>query len=81
MKKLNYKLNPELAKIEAPVVLVIDGEELAYENGAALLHLNFKHNYLVEKISARDNMVVVCLKENNEINSMNWVGEEAVSFF
>lgn len=78
---MNYKLNPELAKIEAPVVLVIDGEEQAYENGAALLHLNFKQNYIVDKIAARDNAVVVFLKKNDEINSMNWVGEEAVSFF
>lgn len=78
---MNYKLNPELAKIESPVVLVIDGEEQSYENGTALLHLNFKQNYLIDKIAARDNAVVVFLKKNDEINSMNWVGEEAVSFF
>ena len=78
---MNYKLNPELAKIEAPVVLVIDGKEQSYENGAALLHLNFKQNYLIDKISARDNSVVVFLKRNDEINNMNWVGEETVSFF
>lgn len=78
---MNYKLNPELAKIEAPVVLVIDGEEQVYENGAVLLHLNFKQNYLIDKIAARENAVVVFLKKNDEINSMNWVGEEAVSFF
>ena len=46
---MNYKLNPELAKIESPVVLVIDGEEQSYENGTALLHLNFKQNYLIDK--------------------------------
>lgn len=78
---MNYKLNPELAKIESPVVLVIDGEEQSYANGTALLHLNFKQNYLIDKIAARDNAVVVFLKKNDEINSMNWVGEEAVSFF
>lgn len=78
---MNYKLNPELAKIDAPVILVIDGEEQSYENGTALLHLNFKQNYLVEKISARDNAVIVFLKVNDAINDINWVGEEAVSFF
>ena len=78
---MNYKLTPELAKIEAPVVLVIDGKEQSYEKGSALLDLNFKQNYLIDKISARDNSVVVFLKRNNEINSINWVGEETVSFF
>ena len=78
---MNYKLNPELAKIESPVVLVIDGEEQSYENGTALLHLNFKQNYLIDKIAARDNAVVVFLKKNDEINHINWVGEERVSFF
>lgn len=78
---MNYKLNPGLAKIEAPVVLVFDGEERSYENGAALLDLTFKQNYLVDHISARDNAVVIFLKENNEINHINWVGEETVSFF
>ena len=78
---MNYKLNPELAKIEAPVILVIDGEEQSYENGTALLHLNFKQNNLIDKIAARDNTVVVFLKKNDEVNSINWVGEEAVSFF
>ena len=78
---MNYKLNPELAKIEAPVVLVIDGKEHSYENGVALLHLNFKQNYLIDKITARDNSVVVFLKRNDKINNMNWIGEETVSFF
>ena len=78
---MNYKLNPELAKIDAPVILVIDGEEQSYENGTALLNLNFKQNYLIEKISARDNAVIVFLKVNDAINDINWVGEEAVSFF
>ena len=78
---MNYKLNPELAKIESPVILVIDGEEQVYENGTALLHLNFNQNYLIDKISARDNAVIVFLKVNDAINDINWVGEEAVSFF
>lgn len=78
---MNYKLNPKLAKIVVPVILVIDGEEQSYENGVALLHLNFKQIYLIEKISARDNAVIVFLKVNDAINDINWVGEEAVSFF
>ena len=78
---MNYKLTPELAKIEAPVVLVIDGKEQSYEKGSALLDLNFKQNYLIDKITARDNSVVVFLKRNDKINNMNWIGEETVSFF
>ena len=78
---MNYKLNPKLAKIVAPVILVIDGDEQSYENGVALLRLNFKQNYLVDKITAQNNAVVIFLKVNNEINNINWIGEEAVSFF
>lgn len=78
---MSYKLNPELAKIEAPVVLVVEGTEHFYESGTVLMNLTFDRNYFVDKISARDNAVVIFLKKNDKINDMNWVGEEAVSFF
>ena len=78
---MTYKLNPSLAKIVSLVVLVMDGNETQYPNGAALAECEFEKNYLVESISARDSAVVVALKENTTVNQINWVGEEAVSFF
>lgn len=78
---MNYKLNPELAKIKGPVMLVIDGNEQIYEDGSALTELTFERNYLVDSISARDNTVVVVLRPNHQMNDIHWVGEEAVSFF
>lgn len=78
---MNYKLNPTLTKIEAPIILIIDGNEQTYENSKALTELSFEKHYLVDKIFARNNAVVVVLKQNNKINEINWVGEEAVSFF
>lgn len=41
---MSYKLNPELAKIEAPVVLVVEGTEHFYESGTVLMNLTFDRN-------------------------------------
>lgn len=78
---MNYKLNPILAKIQSAVVLVIDGNEQTYDNGTVLTNVAFEQNYLVDSISARDSAVVIVLKQNDKINEINWIGEEAVSFF
>lgn len=77
---MTYKLNPELRLIKAPVILVIDGKEQDYENGEKLMLLTFEKNYLVEAITAKDEHVVIMLKENDQVNTTNWAGEEVVSF-
>lgn len=78
---MTYKLNPNLAKIESPVILIIDGIEHRCENGEAVTKLTFERNYLVDKITARDNLVVITLKLNGNINTVYWDSEEAVSLF
>ena len=80
---MTYKLNPEIAKIVSPVVLIIDGAEIICEDGAEAAEMTFEKYYVIETISARANAVFICLKENDRINEISWIGEEAVnaSFF
>ena len=78
---MTYKLNSDLILIKSPIILVIDGEERSYPSGESLVKLEFNKRYVVESIRARDSYVVVTLEENNTINAVNWIGEEAVSFF
>ena len=77
---LTYKLNPELRLIKVPVILVVAGEEHSYPDGESLTALEFENRYLIDSISARDSTVIVTLKENDRVNEITWVGEEAVSF-
>lgn len=78
---MTYKLSPQLRFIKTPVILVIDEEEKRYPGGECLTKLEFDKRYVIDSISARDNAVVVTLKENNQSAIINWIGEEAVSFF
>lgn len=77
---MTYKLSPQLRLITAPVILVVEGVERQYSNGEELTRLTFDKNYIIDSISARDCEVVVTLKENERKFSINWVGEEEVSF-
>ena len=77
---MTYKLNPQLRLIKAPVILVIEGMERRYNSGEELTTLIFDKNYIIDSISARDNKVVVTLKENDRQFNINWIGEEEVSF-
>ena len=73
---MTFKLNPELRLIKAPVILVVDGEEQKYQDGEALVTLEFDKRYVVDSIGARDGSVVVTLKVNDRVNDITWVGEE-----
>ena len=80
---MTYKLDQEVRKIISPITLIFsDGaDERIYSDGAALAGAVFQKNYCIESISARNGHVVLTVKENSAVNAMNWVGEEAVSFF
>ena len=60
---MTYKLNPALRKIQSPITLVIDGAETAYPNGAVLTEQIFEKRYTVESMTARDDRIVIELKE------------------
>lgn len=78
---MTYKIDPNVKLIVSPVIAVIDGKETLYENGTALSEADFDKYYVITRITARDNIVVLELEENKRINDITWIGEEAVSFF
>ena len=80
---MTYKLNPEVKKITSPIKITFDGSDsvLNFANGAALADADFEKNYLIDSVSAKDNLIEITLRENDMVNVVNWVGEEAVSFF
>ena len=78
--EMTYKLNPELRLIKSPIILLIDGEEITFPDGAALTEEIFDKNYIISSITTRENHIVMELKENKNIGVVNWIGEEPVSF-
>lgn len=77
---MTYRLSPEVRKITSPVILLFsDGREgERYENGAALANAVFCKNYLIESLSVRNGSVVLAVRENDQVNAMDWDGMEAV---
>lgn len=77
---MTYKLSPQLRLIKAPVILVVEENERQYGSGEELTRLTFDKNYIIDSISARDSEIVVTIKVNERNFSINWIGEEEVSF-
>ena len=80
---MTYKLNQEVKKIASPITIRFDGSDdvLSFANGTALADACFEKNYLIESVAAKDSTIEITLRENDMVNVVNWVGEEAVSFF
>ncbi len=80
---MTYKLNPDVSKICAPVIVrFASGEaEQRFPNGVALADAVFEKNYLTDSLTVENESVVLVLRENDRVNVINWNGEEAVSFF
>lgn len=78
---MTYKLNPELRKIPSPVVLVFpNGKRTQYPCGIAVTKDTFDKKYGIESMKASNSSIEIRLKEPS-VNEINWIGEEAVSFF
>ena len=80
---MTYKLNPELKKICAPIIVrFTDGTApMTFPNGEALTAATFSKKYLIDSISTENNSIVLTLRENDTENTVNWTDEKAVSFF
>ena len=76
-----YSLPEIIGKMTCPVVLAIDGQETAFADGSAAVQQKFGKWYLIDKMFARNDEIVVHLKENDKINDTDWCGEERASFF
>ena len=78
---MTYKLNPAIRKIVSPVKMVFpDGSEQSFKSGLEASQAEFDKRYVIHSMSAENSTVVMYLTEV-EGPLMNWVGEEAVSFF
>ena len=78
---MTYKLNPEIAKITSPVVLIFpNGERKQFENGTEAYSAVFENRYLIQELCAVNDAIEMKLVEQ-EAPIMNWCGESATSFF
>ena len=78
---MTYKLNPELKKIQSPITLVLpDGSRSEYQSGTDVTSEMFEKRYTVSSMRAIENSIEIRLEEAS-VNEINWIGEEAVSFF
>lgn len=82
---MTYKLNPEVRKISSPIILEFceERERQRFADGTALAEAVFNKNYCIESISAKENCILLTVRENDRVNATNWIGEETAepSFF
>lgn len=80
---MTYKLEAFIEKIKSPIVCVFGDKEVEYTDGMTLSKQIFDKYWLVDSISVRDEKIALVMKENKNINNVEWIGEDAVdkSFF
>ena len=88
---MTYKLSDSiLGKIKGSFICIINGKETVYENPNDLMSQAFDKNYIIASIEAKNNQIVITLKENDIIpNDLNadWAKEhmektgKEISFF
>ncbi len=77
---MEYGIMFDFEKICAPVILQIGDERREYADGKAASAVKFPEPYLVEKIGAEDNKVVVYDVNNTKMNDTSWT-DKNVSLF
>ncbi|ADU24291.1 hypothetical protein Rumal_3867 (plasmid) [Ruminococcus albus 7 = DSM 20455] len=78
---MTYRVERFVAKIESPVVAVIEDKQMEFADGKALAETTFSKLFCIESLAARGSKVFVKLVENDRLNDMNWTGEEQADFF
>ena len=77
---MKFKIDSGVMRIVSPIVLIIDGQEQRFENGAALADYEFDKRYSIESISAKGDIIYLSAKEGVSSPSSDWA-KEKVSFF
>lgn len=75
------KLSCEVKKIKSRILVKFEGNEAEYESGAELADVEFDKYYLIDSITAENDMVVLTLVENTKINDISWNNNDDISFF
>ena len=77
---MTYKLEPGLSRIASPLTLVFpNGSKQRYNNGKAVAELVFDKRFLVDKIKAKDNNILITLIEQAGPEDY-WTGKEHTFF-
>ena len=77
---MTYKINPEVSKIESPIVLVFpNGEKKSYHSGIDVAEAAFDRRYIISTLKAVDDKIEIDLLEPVLAGS-NWIGEEQTFF-
>ena len=78
---MTYKINQFVEHIVSPVCVIIGNRKIRFKDGKQLAETTFDKNYLIDEIYSEDGGICISFKENDMIHTMNWIGEEPVSFF
>ena len=78
---MTYRIEQFVAKIESPVIAVLQGEQREFPNGRALAETAFSRLFRIESLTAQGDRIIIKLVENDRLNDTNWTGEEQAGFF
>lgn len=78
---MTYKIDQFVSKISSPITVLVGDKILEFENGETLAGYVFDKKYSVADLRAEGSVVIITLAENEQVNDMNWIGEEQVGFF
>ena len=77
---MTYKLNPAIAKIASPVTLVVDGEQMEFEDGQAAAEATFGCRHAVASIRAVGDTVEIELEQLPAVDT-SWGDSASLCFF
>lgn len=77
---MTYKLNNGVKKIQSPIVLLLCGQKIRFNNGVELAEKEFDKPYTIETITAKDSVVLITVLEKDNIPSTDWSKDKEISF-
>ena len=77
---MTYRVEQFVAKIESPVVAVMEDKQMEFADGKVLAEMAFSKLFRIESLTARGGKVIIKFVENDSINDTRWSGEEQTYF-
>lgn len=76
--KVTYTLEGFIGKINYPVTIEINGNEVSFGSGEEAMAAKWQERMRVVSIIARKNSIVLKMERINSTPPVNWIGEEAI---
>ncbi len=79
---MTYKLNPIVGQFISSIILRFqdsNAPDRFFKSGTALAGEIFDRPCFIDSVCAQENQIVLSVRENNLINSTEWVEEDNVS--